>query len=181
MATPSKSMTAGEFAKAAGIPAATISKLIQNGKLKAKREGNKWMVPSSQLESKTVRELGKARKPARPKKTARAAAATRPVKAPAPQVSAPAPRKEPVASAPGPRDVSPAGTPAPVEAPRPGAGSEEKTYSIAEFATLTYLTEKGVSEWLKIGRLQGVKTDSGDWRVLESNLEVSDISRLIRK
>jgi len=38
-----------------------------------------------------------------------------------------------------------------------------------------------VSEWLKAGRLQGVKTEAGEWRVLDSNLKVPDISRLARR
>ena len=59
MATPSKSMTTREFAKATGIPAATISKLIREGKLKAKKEGQSWMIPQSQLAAKVVREFGK--------------------------------------------------------------------------------------------------------------------------
>jgi predicted site-specific integrase-resolvase len=46
---------------------------------------------------------------------------------------------------------------------------------------MTYLTEKGVSEWLRTGRLQGVKTQAGEWRVLDSNLQVPFISRLARK
>jgi len=177
MATPSKSMTTSEFAKATGIPVATIAKMIQEGKLKAKKEGNKWMVLSSQLESKIVRELGKTRKPPKPKKPSKAAAAARTIKTPAARASATSPPEPPVAASPGPRVVPAVATPAPEPAPHP----QEKTYSIAEFATMTYLTEKGVCEWLKIGRLQGVKTEAGDWRVLESNLKVSDISRLVRK
>jgi hypothetical protein len=46
---------------------------------------------------------------------------------------------------------------------------------------MTYLTEKGVSEWLKIGRLQGIKTEAGEWRVLDGYLKAPDISRLVRK
>lgn len=181
MATPSKTMTSSEFAKATGIPTATISKLIQDGKLKAKKEGNRWMVLSSQLESKMVRELANARKPAKPKKPSKPAAAARPKKTPAPRISAAAPPKEPAAASPGPRVVPAVATPEPVAAPRPVPLPEERTYSIAEFATLTYLTEKGVCEWLKIGRLQGIKTETGEWRVLDSNLRVSDINRLVRK
>jgi excisionase family DNA binding protein len=45
MATPSKSMTTSEFAKATGIRTATIAKMIQEGKLKAKKEGNKMDGP----------------------------------------------------------------------------------------------------------------------------------------
>jgi excisionase family DNA binding protein len=177
MATPRKSMTTTEFAKATGIPTATIAKMIQEGKLKARKEGNKWMVLSSQLESKMVREIGKTRKPDRPKKPSKAAAAAKPAKAPAARRSAPSSPEPPVAASPGPGAVPVVA--APVREPAPHAA--DKTYSIAEFATMTYLTEKGVCEWLKIGRLQGIKTETGDWRVLESNLKVSDISRLVRK
>ena len=46
---------------------------------------------------------------------------------------------------------------------------------------MTYLTEKGVAEWLKIGRLKGVQAESGEWRVLGRNLQVPDIQRLVRK
>lgn len=181
MATPSKSMTTSEFAKATGIPTGTIAKLIQEGKLKAKKEGNKWLVLSSQLESKIVRDLGTSRKPAKPKKRSKTAAAVKSIKAPAPRTSAPSPPKKPAATSPKTKVVPAAATTEPVAAPRPHPLPEEQTYSIAEFATMTYLTEKGVCEWLKIGRLQGIKTEAGDWRVLESNLKVSDISRLVRK
>ncbi len=75
MATPSKSMTTSEFAKATGIPAATISKLIREGKLKAKKEGQGWMIPQSQLSAKVVRELGKPPKPPKAKKPSTPAAA----------------------------------------------------------------------------------------------------------
>lgn len=138
MATPTKSMTAGEFAKAAGVSAARISKLIREGKLKAKKEGVRWMISQSQLDAKVVREL---------KRTS-----------------------EPVAS-----------KAAPAAPPEPEARPAEMTYSIAEFAAMTYLTEKGVAEWLKIGRIKGIQKEAGEWRVLASNLEVSDISRLLRK
>jgi hypothetical protein len=46
---------------------------------------------------------------------------------------------------------------------------------------MTYLTERGVAEWLNNGRLRGIKTQAGEWRVLSSNLQVPDISRLVRK
>jgi len=57
----------------------------------------------------------------------------------------------------------------------------EQSYSIPEFSAMSYLTEKGIAEWLKIGRLKGVKAESGEWRVLGSNLQVPDIRRLLRK
>jgi excisionase family DNA binding protein len=177
MTTPSKSMTTREFAKATGIPAATISKLIREGKLKARKEGQSWMIPQGQLGAKVVRELGKP--PTPPKAKQPSTPASRPAKAAKPVRKAPAPSPPPAAPA------APVPPPEPVSAPavgaRPKGPSAEKTYSASEFAAMTYLTEKGVSEWLKSGKLKGVKTESGEWRVLASNLQVPSISRLVRK
>jgi excisionase family DNA binding protein len=179
MATPSKSMTTNEFAKATGIPSATISKLIRDGRLKAKKEGQSWMIPPSQLAAKVVRELGKPPKPLKAKKSSTPAAAPRPAKAAKPvrRPAAPSPAP-PVPAAP----VCPPETlPEPAIETRPEHPPAEKTYSLSEFEAVTYLTEKGVSEWLKSGKLKGVKTQSGEWRVLASNLQVPFISRLVRK
>jgi excisionase family DNA binding protein len=179
MATPSKSMTTREFAKATGIPAATISKLIREGKLKAKKEGQSWMIPQSQLAAKVVRELGKPPKPTKAKKPSTPAAARTPARVAKPVRRAPTPSPAPKAPA------APVPPPEPVSEPavgvRPTGPSAEKTYSASEFAAMTYLTEKGVSEWLKSGKLKGVKTEGGEWRVLASNLQVASISRLVRK
>jgi len=179
MATPSKSMTTSEFAKATGIPAATISKLIREGKLKAKKEGQSWMIPQSQLAAKVVRELGKPPKPPKAKKPSTPAAAPTPAKAAKPVRRPAAPSPAPVAPA------APVPPPEPVSEPavgaRPKGPSAEKSFSASEFSAMTYLTEKGVSEWLKSGKLKGVKTESGEWRVLESNLQAPSISRLVRK
>ena len=175
MATPSKSMTTSEFAKATGIPAATISKLIREGKLKARKEGQSWMIPQSQLAAKVVRELGKPPKPPKAKKSSTPAAARTPARAAKPVRSAPTPSPAPKTSA------APVAPPEPAVGVRPKGPSAEKTYSASEFAAMTYLTEKGVSEWLKSGKLKGVKTESGEWRVLASNLQVASISRLVRK
>jgi excisionase family DNA binding protein len=175
MATPSKSMTTREFAKATGIPAATISKLIREGKLKAKKEGLSWMIPQSQLAAKIVGELGKPPKPPKAKKPSTPAAAPRPAKAAKPVRRAPAPSPSP------PVPTTPVPPPEPAIATRPENPPAEKTYSVSEFAAMTYLTEKGVSEWLKSGKLKGVKTEGGEWRVLASNLQVPSISRLVRK
>ncbi len=81
MATQTKPMTTREFAKASGIPAAAITKLIRDGKLKAQKEGNAWKIPPSQLDSKTVREFEKSAKAASPKKSSEAASAPQPPKA----------------------------------------------------------------------------------------------------
>jgi excisionase family DNA binding protein len=179
MATQTKPMTTSEFAKATGIPTAAISKLIRDGKLKAKKEGNAWMIPPSQLDSKTVRELGKAPRAKAPQKPSKAASSPKPAKAPASKAGVQAARKPPVA--PPPPSAPKAETEAPAASSRPEPAPAEKTYSIPEFAAMTYLTEKGVSEWLKSGRLRGVKSDAGEWRVLDSNFQAPDISRLARK
>jgi excisionase family DNA binding protein len=162
MATPSKSMTTREFAKATGILAATISKLIREGKLKARKEGQSWMIPQSQLEAKVVRALGKPLKPIKAK-TLPKPAASPPPKVPA----APVPPPEPVLE--------------PAVKTRPEDPPAEKTYSVSEFAAMTYLTEKGVSEWLRIGRLHGIRQENGELQVLASNLQVPGISRLVRR
>jgi excisionase family DNA binding protein len=167
MATQTTSLTTSEFAKAAGVSSASISKLIRDGKLKAKKEGGKWMIPQSQLEAEAVRAL-KGPAKASPSKSARGKLAPAPETAPARQ-----PQEKAAAVPPEPEPLQAAATPAPAP--------EEKTYTIAEFAAMTYLTEKGVAEWLKIGRIKGIQKDSGAWRVLECNLQVPDISRLLRK
>ncbi|HSO61943.1 MAG TPA: helix-turn-helix domain-containing protein [Desulfobacterales bacterium] len=166
MATPSKSMTTSEFAKATGIPGATISKLIREGKLKAKKEGRSWMIPQSQLAAKVVRELAKPPKPA---------AAPRPAKAAKPVRRAPVPSPAPKAPA------APVPPPEPAVATRPENPPAEKTLSVSEFAAMTYLTEQGVSEWLRIGRLQGVRQANGELQVSANNLQVPNIGRLVRK
>jgi hypothetical protein len=176
MANPSKSMTTSEFAKAARIPAAAVSKLIRDGKLKAKKEGKCWMIAPSQLEAKAVRELGKAAKPPKGKKASKPAAAPK-VKKPARAASARPAR--PVARVAVALPAEP--TPEPAPLPEPAPFASEKTYTVAEFAAMTYLTETGVAEWLKAGRLKGRQDAGGRWVVFESNLQAPDISRLVRK
>jgi excisionase family DNA binding protein len=169
MSQPIKPMTTREFAEATGIPTATISKLIRDGKINAKKEGKAWMIPRSQLESKTIHEFIESSK---------SAAKIKPAKAPEPEVVE-AELREPGAASAAPAEPTAPEEDAPQAAYEPTPS--EKSYSIPEFAAMTYLTERGVSEWLGIGRLRGCKTESGEWRVLESNLSVPDISRLLRK
>jgi hypothetical protein len=69
----------------------------------------------------------------------------------------------------------------------PKTGSAESkipdnpTFSIAEFSRMTYLTEKGVLDWLKRGLLIGQLTSREGWRVDAANLEVPNVRRLVRK
>ena len=180
MAKATKSMTTSQFAKATGIPAATVSKLIRDGKLKAKKEGKSWMIPPSQLEAKIVRDSKKGAKPPTSKKPSKPAPAPKPSKAPSRVETPLAPPPQPSAPAPVAAET-PAAVPEPKPAPAVPDQAAEKTFTVAEFAAITYLTEKGIAEWLKLGRLQGRQKENGEWMVYGSNLQAPDIVRLVRK
>ncbi|MDJ0991723.1 MAG: helix-turn-helix domain-containing protein [Desulfobacterales bacterium] len=68
-----------------------------------------------------------------------------------------------------------AAAPQPVTAARPG-----QSYSVAEFSAMTYLTEFGVCDWLRKGRLQGTRSDDGEWRIDAANLEAPHMKNLVR-
>lgn len=151
MATPPKPLSTGEFARLTGLSSTAVGALIREGKLKARKQGGKWEIPQSQLASKWVKAA--APRTLAPRAAKPAAAPARPRPAEMPEGRIPSPAAEPV----------------------------EQSWSVPEFAAMSYLTEKGVSEWLKMGRLKGIKAASGEWRVLERNLQVPDIRRLLRK
>ncbi len=56
----------------------------------------------------------------------------------------------------------------------------EKTYSVAEFSEMTYLTLQGVNEWLSQGKLKGKKDNKGNWLVDAASLQLSIMKKLIR-
>ena len=58
--------------------------------------------------------------------------------------------------------------------------STAKPIPMADFVSMTYLTENGVKEWLKQGRLTGLQADSGEWMIEAANLELPDVKRLMR-
>ena len=60
-------------------------------------------------------------------------------------------------------------------AARPG-----RTYSVAEVADMTYLTEFGVRDWLRKGLLRGTPSDDGEWGIDAASLENPNIKRLLR-
>lgn len=62
----------------------------------------------------------------------------------------------------------------------PQSAKAAKSYSVAEFAGMTYLTENGVMQWLQQGLLKGQQDPKGNWQVDASNLEVANVKRLIR-
>ncbi|MBW2201719.1 MAG: hypothetical protein JRF71_12935 [Deltaproteobacteria bacterium] len=56
----------------------------------------------------------------------------------------------------------------------------KKTYSVNEFAEMTYLTAFGVKQWLKKGLLIGKINTAGVWQVDAENLEIPNVKRLVR-
>jgi hypothetical protein len=64
-----------------------------------------------------------------------------------------------------------------IESP-PKAGA--KSLSLPDFSRLTYLTDYGVEEYLKTGRLRGSKDAQGNWRIDADNLDDPRIKHLIR-
>lgn len=56
----------------------------------------------------------------------------------------------------------------------------KKTFSVVEFSEMTYLTLKGVNEWLKQGKLKGEKDKEGNWLVDADSLQLSFMKKLIR-
>ncbi|MEE9497270.1 MAG: hypothetical protein V3V39_12140 [Desulfobacterales bacterium] len=71
-------------------------------------------------------------------------------------------------------------TTAPKKKATPTSAKATKSFSVAEFADMTYLTENGVMQWLQQGLLIGQQNDKGGWQVDASNLEVPNVKRLVR-
>jgi hypothetical protein len=151
MAKQDQYLTSGEFASKAGISTSSVTKLIREGKIKAEKKSGKWMISPDQLNSKAVQGSNKPAPKTAVQKTAKAAGKKAGVKKPAP-----------------------AGKNKPAEAK---AG---KMCTVAEFAAMTYLTEFGVKEWLRQGRLTGRQAAGGDWQVDAASLELPNVKRLVR-
>jgi len=62
----------------------------------------------------------------------------------------------------------------------PKSAKTSKSFSVAEFAGMTFLTENGVMQWLQQGLLKGQQSARGDWQIEASNLEVPNVKRLVR-
>ena len=69
---------------------------------------------------------------------------------------------------------------APKKKATPKPAKAAKSFSVAEFADMTYLTENGVMQWLRQGLLKGQQDVKGAWQVDASNLEVPNVKRLVR-
>ena len=162
MAKKIERLSTSEFAKLTGVPTASITKLIRDGKLKAVKEGGKWMIAKSQSKLKVLKDYTKTQQTAAKKK----------VKAPKSPANAKAAAPKPAQKPP----QSPPATQKPKRSPR----ASGKTFSVAEFSAMTYLTDYGVTAWLKQGRLEGSVDDSGQWRVAASSLDLPNVKRLLR-
>ena len=71
-------------------------------------------------------------------------------------------------------------TAAPKKKAAPKSAKTAQSFSVAEFADMTYLTENGVMQWLQQGLLKGQQNAKGGWQVDASNLEVPNVKRLVR-
>ena len=69
---------------------------------------------------------------------------------------------------------------APKKKATPKPAKAAKSFSVAQFADMTYLTENGVMQWLQQGLLKGQQDAKGAWQVDASNLEVPNVKRLVR-
>ena len=163
MAKKIERLTTSEFAKLTGVTAASVTKLIRDGKLKAVKQGGKWMIAKSQSKRKVLKKY------ATPQKTAANKAAKPPKR------SAKAKTAQPMRSRP--QTASQPAAEKPKTSPRTGS---RKTLSVPEFSSLTYLTAFGVIAWLKQGRLKGNMDETGQWRVAASNLDLTSVKRLLR-
>lgn len=69
---------------------------------------------------------------------------------------------------------------APKKKATPKSAKTSKSFSVAEFADMTFLTENGVMQWLQQGLLKGQQSARGDWQIEASNLEVPNVKRMVR-
>ena len=71
-------------------------------------------------------------------------------------------------------------TAAPKKKATPKSAKTAQSFSVAEFADMTYLTENGVMQWLQQGLIKGQQNAKGGWQVDAANLEVPNVKRLVR-
>ena len=140
-----------------------------------KKPKTKGAAKAKKVTARPKKAKAPAKKAAAPKKRAAAAAK----KAAAPKKKTAAAAKK--ATAPQKRAV--AATPKAATPQKPAAAQSPKavkSFSVTQFAEMTYLTENGVRQWLQQGLLKGQQDAKGNWQVEASNLEVPNIKRLVR-
>ena len=72
------------------------------------------------------------------------------------------------------------GDPTETDGSRTAAPSQTPFFTVEQFARITYLTEYGVRQWLKIGRLTGTADSKGSWRVDAKNLSRPELNHIVR-
>lgn len=150
MAKKTEALTTSQFAEMTGIPVSKITKMVRQGKIQGAKQSGRWMIDKNQLNAKTIQAL-----------IGSAPSATKP------SAAKPAKTKSNTASAPKPTRAVP-------------SVSSKKTYTLSEFAEMPFLTDHGVMQWLKNGRLRGHQDEKGTWQVEASNLELPHVKHLVR-
>ena len=89
-------------------------------------------------------------------------------------------KKAPAKKVPKEQKKAPAKTIKTAAKPKKTPAQKKKTYSVAEFSEMTYLTLKGVNEWLKQGKLKGEKDEKGNWLLDAASLQLPFMKKLIR-
>ena len=163
MAKETEYISTSEFSSFSGLSVSQVSKLLREGKIKGLKESGKWMISRNQLKLKAVKEMAKIKKTApskiKPKKSQKD----------------PGPVKKTTAEAKKQKESPPPATAAALD-----KTVRKNTYTVAEFSAMTYLTDFGVMDWLKKGRLMGTQDETGEWRIDAANLEITNIKRLLR-
>jgi hypothetical protein len=168
MAKKTARISTGEFSSLSGLSVSQVSKLLHEGKIKGVKESGKWMISKNQLTLKVVKDMVKSQKPAMNKRTSAKKRKYPPTDKKTPSEA----KKE--------KDQIPKSSIPPAASAVEKKIDQKKTYSVAEFSARTYLTEFGVMDWLKKGRLRGMQDENGQWRVDDANLELPGIKHLLR-
>lgn len=91
-------------------------------------------------------------------------------------------KKTPAPGKKAPKEIkkAPAKAKKPKAVPKKTPAKTKKTFSVVEFSEMTYLTLKGVNEWLNQGKLKGEKDENGNWLVDAASLQLPFMKKLIR-
>ncbi len=168
MTKKTEHISTSEFSSLSKLSVSQVSKLLREGKIKGVKESGKWMISRNQLKLKAVQEMAKNKKAAPSKMNSKKSR------------KGPGPDKSTAAGAKKPEDQVKKESPPPAAAAAPKKTARKNTYSVAEFSAMTYLTDFGVMDWLKKGRIRGVQDETGEWRIDAANLEITHIKRLLR-
>ena len=145
-------LTTREFASRTGLQASKVAKLIRQGIIEAEKKSGKWLIHPNQLQAKAFQVPDKGGKSTAKKKTIKTS------------------HKKAATSA--------TKTITAVKGLEISAG---RVYTVSEFVEMTFLTELGVVQWLKQGRLTGQQNEKGDWLIDAANLQEPNIRRLLRE